>query len=343
MKQNIVVIGGGIAGLEASKSLTDFGYNIYLIEKSDKIGGNVNNWYHLFPNYRDANEIRDYAEKITKSENITIFKETEITNVIKNSGKFQIDTNKGVKFSADAILVSTGFKTFDAERKEEYGYKIYDNVITSVDLEQKFRKHEQVLTADGKVPKRVAFVHCVGSRDAKVGNTYCSKVCCITGVKQAIEIQKKLGTVENFCFYMDLRMFNLEYESFYRDAQEKHYTQFIRGRVSEVAENKDGSLQVKAEDTLSGLPLKMKVDLLVLLVGMEPADKIEYLTNMLGIEVNSNRFIETDDVHLFSNKTSKDGVFVAGTCIGPMTITETIQHSRSAALEIHSYLKNRRL
>jgi len=340
MNKTVVVIGAGIAGIEASKSLSDFGYNVYIIEKDSKIGGNINNWHHLFPNNRDASEIRSYIKDISESERVTIFKELNVTSVTEDKNKFLISTNKGVKFDADAVLVSTGFEAFDAERKEEYGYKIYDNVITSVDLEKKFKNNEPILTSEGKTPKIAAFVHCVGSRDAKSGNTYCSKVCCISAVKQSIELQKKIPSILNFCFYMDLRMFNLEFESYYKKAQEEHNTQFIRGRVSEVAENKDGSLQVKAEDTLSGLPLKMKVDLLVLMVGMEPADKEEYLTQKLGIKINSNKFIESADAHLASNHTSKKGIFAAGTCIGPMTITETINHSRNAALEIHNYLKN---
>ena len=90
--------------------------------------------------------------------------------------------------TAHAILLATGFDIFDASKKEEYGYGIYDNVITSVDLEQAFNSGK-VVTAQGKTPKRIGFIHCVGSRDEKAGNPHCSKVCCVTAVKQAIEVE----------------------------------------------------------------------------------------------------------------------------------------------------------
>ena len=137
---------------------------------------------------------------------------------------------------------------------------------------------------------------------------------------------------------MDLRMFNLQYEQYYKDAQQQHHTQFIRGRVSEVAQNQDGTLQIKAEDTLSGMPMRMKVDMLVLLVGMTPSALLKQLNNQLGLELEPNGFIQTKDVHLQNNYTNIDGVFVAGTAIGPMTINETFNHSRNAALEILKYL-----
>ena len=100
-----------------------------------------------------------------------------------------------MEIKSDAVLVTSGFEPFDAEVKEEYGYNIYDNVVTSVDLEKLFKDNKPLLTAQKKVPQRIAYVHCVGSRDAKVGHTYCSKVCCITGVKQAIEVQKRIPNI----------------------------------------------------------------------------------------------------------------------------------------------------
>lgn len=335
----VAIIGAGIAGLEAASILAENGLNVFIIEKTDQIGGNINKWYHLFPNDRDAKDIREYLQNISQKTNITILRENEIVDIINNGADYVISTNKKVDIRADAILISSGFEPFNAEIKEEYGYNIYDNVLTSVDLEQIFRENKELLTAQKTIPKRIAFAHCVGSRDAKVGHTYCSKVCCITGVKQAIEVQKRVNNVENYCFYMDLRMFNLEYEDYYKRAQQNHHTQFIRGRISEVSQNIDGSLQLKAEDTLSGLPMKMKVDMLILLVGMVPSTILKFLNQKIGLELEPNGFVKPKDNHLKSNLTNLNGVFVAGTAIGPMTITETIAHARSAALEIIKFLK----
>ncbi len=338
--KNIAIIGAGIAGVEAASTLADMGYSLYLIEKEKTIGGNIKNWNHLFPTNRDASELREYLQEKIKHPKINVFIETEIKDFKKENGKLIITTNKHITLEVSALLITTGFQPFDASRKEEYGYGVYENVITSVDLEQIF-KDGKTLFPDGKTPSRIAFVHCVGSRDAKSGNTYCSKVCCITGIKQAIEMNKLYPQTEMYSFYMDLRMHGLEYERYYKSAQENYNTQFIRGRVSEVSENKDKSIQLKAEDTLSGLPLKMKVDLLVLLVGMEAQSSTQILCKKMKLESTPERFFQPKDRHLEINLTQEEGIFLAGTCIAPMTIDETIQNSRSAALEIDRYLHSK--
>jgi heterodisulfide reductase subunit A2 len=121
---------------------------------------------------------------------------------------------------------------FDATKKEEYGYGIYDNVITSADLEKLFLDSKLLVNPLGKTPKKIGLVHCVGSRDEKVGNVYCSKVCCVTAVKQAIEIKERLPESDVYCFYMDLRMYGMHFEALYKEAQEKYAVNFIRGRLS---------------------------------------------------------------------------------------------------------------
>jgi len=338
MKKAILTIGGGIAGIEASKTLAGLGYSVSIIEKESVLGGKINNWHQLFPDFREGSEVKEYISKSVDSPDVMVFPGTEITSIEKNDQGFYVKSNKAVAFDVNAILLATGFEIFAAERKEEFGYGIYDNVITSVDLEQRFKKGGQFYTAGGKVPKRIAFIHCVGSRDAKTGNHYCSKVCCITGIKQAIELVKLIPGVEIFCFYMDLRMYGLEYEELYKSAQENYGVQFIRGRLSEASENIDNSILIKCEDTLSGRPLKMNVDLVVLLVGMEAGEGTLNAGTLCNVGFGSQRFLSCRDAHLRRNLTKQEGVFTAGTCTGPMTIPETLENARSAALEIHKYL-----
>ena len=182
-----------------------------------------------------------------------------------------VSTGNGDDIKADAILLATGFDLFKSERKEEYGYGIYDNVITSADLEKMFRSGEIKLKS-GRKPEKIGIVHCVGSRDEKVGNLYCSKLCCVTAVKQAIELKENLTDCKVFCFYMDMRMGGALYEELYREAQEKYGIGFIRGKVSEVGVNINKKLVVKVEDTLVGRPLKMELDMLVLMAGMEMSE-----------------------------------------------------------------------
>ncbi|MFN8256966.1 MAG: FAD-dependent oxidoreductase [Bacteroidales bacterium] len=339
-KKTVVTVGAGIAGIESSAALSKLGYRVILVEKENNIGGKINNYYQLFPNNRPAFEIREYADGQCKLNEFTIYRNTEVNKIQKHGNRFSVVTSNDDVLKADAILMSTGFDYFKGEQKEEYGYKIYDNVITSVDLENSLKSGKPLTTTGGKTPKRIAFVHCVGSRDEKSGNHYCSRLCCVTGIKQAMELNHLIPDSICYCFYIDLRMYSMEFESIYRSAQEKYGIQFIRGKVSEISENKTGGLQVKAEDTLSGRPLKMEVDLVVLLVGMVPGKGTENILQIAHLQSNSHGFIESGDWQLHKNKTSQPGIFVAGACNGPMSIDETIEHARSAVFEIHEYLQN---
>ena len=188
-------------------------------------------------------------------------------------------------------------------------------------------------------PKRIGFVHCVGSRDVKVNNTYCSKVCCATALKQACEIKDEFPDADVYCFYMDLRMFGKGYEDLYLKAQKDFDIKCVRGRVCEVSENIEGKLVIKAEDTLLGTPMKMTLDLLVLMCGMEKADGIERIQNMLNLKSNSDGFIENENNFIGMHLTKERGVFVAGACTSPKTLPETLAEARSVAMEVFNYLK----
>ena len=247
------------------------------------------------------------------------------------------------QYTSRALLLATGFDLFEARKKEEYGYGIYNNVITSAELEKKFKSGGGILTSEGKIPSRIGIVHCVGSRDEKVGNLYCSKVCCVTGVKQAIELKEMYPSSAVFNFYMDLRMFDRYFEELYYEAQQKWGVSFIRGRLSECAENPDGSIVVKTEDTLSGKPLKMTVDLLILLAGFVPSSRSASLVDMLGLERGCDGFVSSADSHVKNNSTSLPGLFLAGALKGPSSISEAIADARAAAMQIAGYLKSRSL
>ena len=207
-------------------------------------------------------------------------------------------------------------------------------------MEEQFASGKEFVNRNGNKPDRVGFVHCVGSRDEKVNNLHCSKVCCITAVKQAIEVKQLLPDAEVFCFYMDLRMFGRHYEELYKEAQEKYNIQFIRGRLSESTEDKDGNIVVKIEDTLLGKPLRIKVGLLVLMAGMEPHADTKSMTKMLGFNTVTDGFIQPVDELLRSNCTEMPGVFVAGTCSGPKSVSDTLADARSAALAVADFLKS---
>jgi heterodisulfide reductase subunit A len=262
-----------------------------------------------------------------------------VTGFKQKGSEFIVSAGNGETINADALLLTTGFDLFKSERKEEYGYGIYDNVISSADLEAMFRKKELNLV-NGKKPERIGFVHCVGSRDEKVGNIYCSKLCCVTAVKQAIEVRKVIPSSKVFCFYMDMRMGGALYEEIYKEAQEKYSVGFIRGKVSEVAVNINNRLVAKVEDTLVGRPLKMELDMLVLMAGMEMSEDGMKLADEANLKRGENRFFQPSDHHFGTNKGNVKGVFYAGACTAPLNITETISHARSAVMEIVNYLNS---
>ncbi|MBN1198776.1 MAG: CoB--CoM heterodisulfide reductase iron-sulfur subunit A family protein [Bacteroidales bacterium] len=336
--KTVIIIGGGVAGMTAASRLADLGEQVILIEQEEEIGGHLLNWDRLFPNRRPGYEVLDsLRDALTNS--VEIRCSETVSTVIPQSSGFQVILQSEESLFCDALLLATGFDLFDATKKEEYGYGIYENVITSADLEMMFRSGRPITTSRGKVPERVGFVHCVGSRDEKVGNLYCSKVCCVTGVKQAIEIKEQLPQAELFGFYMDLRMYDRHFEEMYYEAQQKWDINFLRGRVSECAENQDQSIVLKIEDTLTSRPLKITVDLLVLLVGFVPKPETLRLASLLEIPVGDDRFLEPLDEHTRFNHTGRPGIFLAGTNKGPLTISNTIADASAAAIQLHHYLQ----
>jgi heterodisulfide reductase subunit A len=338
MNKHVVVIGGGVAGMEAAGQLMLSGCRVSLFEKDEKPGGHLNEWFKLFPDRRKSSEVKEYLDSLISGEGIKIITGKTIEKIVQDKNQFCISDKDGSEYTADAVIVATGFDLFKSARKEEYGYGIYDNVITSADLEGMFRKGSITLV-DGRTPETIGIVHCVGSRDEKMGNLYCSKLCCVTAVKQAIEIREHLPSAKVFCFYMDMRMGGAYYEELYREAQEEWGVNFIRGKVSEVSESINNRLVIKSEDTLAGKPLKMQVDMLVLMAGMEMSEGGLRLADSSGLKRGDNRFFAPADHHFGSNKSNLKGIYYAGTCTMPMNITETISHARAAVLDVVEYLR----
>ena len=341
MNKKAVVIGGGIAGMTTAGALSELGIGVVLLEKDELIGGHVKKWDRLFPSRRPGTEVMDFIEK-SMGAGVEIRCGTTVSSIDRHNGAFTLHTGDCELLTADSLVLATGYDLFDARKKEEYGYGIYDNVITSADLEAIFKGGKKITTCDGKTPKRVGLIHCVGSRDEKAGNLYCSKVCCVTGVKQAIEIREMLPGCEVFSFYMDLRMYDRNYEELYYEAQQKWKVNFIRGRLSECAENPDHSLVLKTEDTLTGRPLKITVDLMILLVGFVPRPETRKITQMLGLQTGPDGFLLTADEHVQDNSTTIPGLFLTGAVKGPASIVNTIADARATAIQVKTYLNGKR-
>ena len=334
MKRHVIVIGGGVAGMQCAAELATQDINVTLIEKDSDIGGKVRGWHKLFPTFTPADEVLSgLRHKMAITSNITIKTGCQATKITPH----KVTLSSGEEFSCDAVVIATGYTLFDARIKEEYGYGIYDNVITSADLEEMFNKGD-VRMKDGSTPRRIAILHCVGSRDEKVCQRHCSKVCCVTGVKQAIELKQLYPAADVFNFYMDIRMFGPGYEEMYREAQQRYNVHFVRGRISEVSANIENRLQIKAEDTLTGRPLKIGVDMLVLLIGMRSNDLNVSLQDDSGLRRQDSGFMQPKDSFLHNTESNVEGIFYAGAITAPKNVAEALNDGATAALSVTAWL-----
>ncbi len=335
--KHVIVIGGGIAGMQCASELLRQGVAVTIIEKEQDLGGKIRNWHKLFPTFTPADEVLTAARhKLKISSNLKVRTGCQATTITTK----KVTLSTGEELKCDAAVIATGFTLFDAKIKEEYGYGIYDNVITSADLEQMFNEGN-VRLAQGGAPRRVAILHCVGSRDEKVCQRHCSKVCCVTGVKQAIELKQLFPKADIFNFYMDIRMFGPGYEEMYREAQTAYNVHFVRGRISEVSPTFDNRLQIKAEDTLTGRPLKMGVDMLVLLIGMKANAHNTLLSKECQLQMQSSGFMQPKDSFLGNVTSNVGGVFYAGAVTAPKNVGESINEGTAAAHSVIEWLEKR--
>lgn len=241
-----------------------------------------------------------------------------------------------IELHVGTIIAATGYDPYDPTEKYEYGYGRYTNVITAMEIERMINAsgptggHVQK-PSDGLEPKRVAFIHCVGSRDEQIGKSYCSRVCCMYSMKNAQLCIDHEPDTEVTCYYMDIRSFGKGFEEFYKTSQEKYGIEFIRGRPAEIIENDDLTLTVRAEDTLLGKVTEYTYDLVVLSVGLEPPKGSNELRQTLGLSRTSDGFYMEAHPKLRPVDTLTDGVYIAGVAQGPKDIPDAVAQGSAAA------------
>lgn len=234
------------------------------------------------------------------------------------------------------IIVSTGYDPYDPSEKYEYGYGRHTNVITAMEIERMINasgptEGHVIRPSDGKSPKRVAFIHCVGSRDEQIGKPYCSRVCCMYSMKNAQLIIDHEPDTQVTCYYMDIRAFGKGFEEFYKNSQEKYGIEFLRGRPAQIFENEDDSLTIRAEDTLLGKVTEYDYDLVVLSVGLSTPEGGEELRQTLGISRSSDGFLMEAHPKLRPVDTLTDGIYLAGVAQGPKDIPDSVAQGSGAA------------
>lgn len=246
-----------------------------------------------------------------------------------------------------AIVVATGFDTHKLDKYGEYAYGKHPDVITSLEMERLFNASgptggKLLRPSNGKPPKNVAFIQCVGSRDKAKGNPYCAKICCMYTAKHAILLNEKVPGSKSFVFYIDVRTPGKDYEEFYNRAYEQHNATYIKGNVSKVFPDGD-QLVVRSVDALSGALVELVVDMVVLATSVDARSDAKDLAQKLSITTNAHKFFNEAHPKLRPVETQTAGIFLAGVCQGPKDIPETVAQASAAAVKVASLLSKESL
>ncbi len=428
IRPEVLVVGGGIAGIHAALTLANAGKHVYLVEREPTIGGHMAKFDKTFPTLDCAACILTPKMTAVKAHpNITLWTYSEVTHIegfvgnyrvtvkrkpryvneelcvgcyqcieacVYKDARFPDEFNLGLgrrkpiyipfpqavplvavidpetcimfksgkckqtcleacergaidfhqeerveQIEVGAVILATGFQTFDPRRIPYYGYGRYPNVYTSLEVERLLNAAGptggEVILRNGERPRSVGIIHCVGSRDENT-NRYCSRVCCMYSLKLAHLIKERTGA-EVYNFYIDIRAPGKAFEEFYnRVAEEGVY--FIRGKVADVypetpSGNGHGRLILQAEDTLLGMVRQIPVDMVVLSVGLEPQSDAEEVRRLFNISCSAEGWFLERHPKLAPVNTFTEGIFLAGACQGPKDIPDTVAQAGAAAAE----------
>ena len=324
-----LVIGGGIAGMTAAISLARQGFNVHLVEKEAELGGMLRYLHKLQPTERDASEIlREAVAAVKANSNIHLHMSTLVEEVKGFIGNFDVTlqksgSNEHTQINVGTIIVATGAEDF--KPVEMYGYKENENVITQLELEQLLKR--------GKLrnPKKVVIIQCVGARE-KTGRTYCSRICCMVALNNALLLKKLYPDVEINILFRDLQTYG-EYEDFYREARAK-FINFIRydmDRPPKIASKPDGKLAVTVHDAYLDAVIEIDSDLVVLSVPLVQHEDGKKLSSILKVPLGVDGFFFEAHPKLRPVDFASDGIYVCGAAHGPKDVNESIVQACAAA------------
>lgn len=254
------------------------------------------------------------------------------------------DEEKTEVIEVGAVILATGFRPFDPSVVEEFGYGQFPDVITSLELERLINPEgpsggRLVRPSNGKPPRNIVFVPCVGSRSHRFNRPYCSRVCCTAAIKEVMQVKQQLPDCDAYVFYTDIRAFGKGQEELYVRAADEYKINFIRGTIGEVVHNPvSDTLTVRAEDTLVRQMLDFEVDLVVLMIGMDAEPSNIELSRLFKTPLDENGFFLEQHPKLGPSTTSSKGVFLAGVSQGPKDIADTVAHAGLAASKVKTLL-----
>jgi heterodisulfide reductase subunit A2 len=347
VNQRVLVIGGGIAGIQAALDIADAGYPVILVERKASLGGNMALLSGSFINFSAAPDLLqkkiDLVERHPLIQVLTGAQVTELSGYVGNFKtrlEFEDVNQEGgpFNFEVGAIVVATGWQPYELKKLPEYGAGTITDVVDGLTFERMLASGETIRRpSDGKIAREIVFVQCAGSRDREHGVAYCSKVCCMTVAKQATNYKERVPDGQAYVFYIDIRSAGKGYDEYVQTAMTDLQILYLRGKVSKIFRESDapgGKVIVWGADTLSDRTVEIAADLVVLATPMIPATGSVELGQLLHISTDSYGFFNEAHPKLRPVETLTAGIFLAGVGQGPKDIPETVAQASGAAAKV---------
>lgn len=323
-----LVIGGGVSGMTAALSLANQGFEVHLVEKKPELGGMLKDLYKLYPTMQDASEaLKRLIDTVKSNKTVNVLTSTVVKQIKGFIGNFDVtlQRNSGIEnLKVGTIIVASGATIF--EPIGMYGYRENDKVITQLQLEK--------LLKDGGLgrPEEIVMIQCVGAREEK-GRTYCSRICCMTALKNAMIIKELYPDTDVYILFRDLQTYGERYEHYLRMAQDKgvKFIKYLLEKPPHVAFGQDGKLTVNVYHALLAEQVKIESDLVVLSTPLVQHEGAKELSQMLKVPLGPDGFFFEAHVKLRPVDFATDGIFVCGTAHYPKDTAESISQALGAA------------
>ncbi len=335
----MLIVGGGISGITVALELAQMGIPATLVEREPVLGGLSASFCCKASescNKCFACVVDKRISDIKRLRNLSILTETEPVGLRGHPGEYTVSLKRRKEqfdIKAAAIVVAAGIDPYEASQKVEYGYGQFKNVITAKDLDQMLRYEGKLFRpSDDQLPGSIAFFQCVGSRDASIGNLYCSQVCCAYALRLIKAIRYTYPGVKATFLYMDIQPAGAAFQNFLASCREDKEIRLIRSLPSKVYHSPvSDHLRVRFIDPQKDEVVEEPFDLIVLSVGMVLKKEAKPLAQVFGLTLTEDGF--------FAPPPSHAGIFATGACTGPKDIDRSILHAKSATFLVRQYLK----
>jgi heterodisulfide reductase subunit A len=343
MDRQLLVLGGGVAGLSASQSAAAAGMPVVLVEKEKKLGGFAAQFCCKATDtcaYCSACIADETLREVSENPSINVHLGTSLESVVRQNGGFTAKLSSGKKIEASAVIVACGFEPFDPlAARSATALCDHPGIMSAIEVESMLREKGGILNPLTQAPPgKVAFIQCVGSRSRRFGSPECSRVCCPYAIRIARRLKWRRPDCEIALFHMDLQGIRKVALDMY--GQFANEIEFIRSIPAEALKGPKGELLLKYEDSGSGRIVKREFDLVVLSVGIAPRSDAGLLCELLGVKRNAVGFLESPSMsepHI----SDAEGVFLAGACTGPKDIKESAAQGRAAALAALNWIQGK--